>query len=115
MIRTIECDVTFRNFLQKSPWLQNAELQTILKAYFDKSVNMRDFLDKIREANATIVKAALICTRSCVLRVLKQVQAVEETLQVGTMSAGNSGGIQPEAGEVHHRGQVGDRNLQSQV
>ena len=93
--RTIECDVTFRNFLQKSSWLQNAELQTILKAYFDESVNIRDFLDKIRGANANIVKAALKCTRLCVFRTLKQVQAMEETLEVDAMSAGNSAGVRP--------------------
>ena len=97
VLRTMECDVAFSNFLQKSPWLQNAELQTILKAYFDESVNIRDFLGKIRGANATIIKAALMCTRSCILRGLKhhQVQVMEGTSEVGTMSAENSGGIQP--------------------
>ena len=73
------------------------QYSTVLKAYFDESVNIRDFLGKIRGANATIVKAALMCTRSCILRGLKhhQVQAMEETSEVDTKSAENSGGIQP--------------------
>ena len=94
VLRTIECNVAFSTFLQKSPRLQNADLLTILKAYFDESVNIRDFLDIIRRANSTLVKAALMCTRSCVtknlqaLKVLaaKQVQVVEETLEAGTMT-----------------------------
>ena len=61
VLRTMEGDGAFSNFLQKSPWQQNAELQTILKAYFDEFVNIRDFQDKIRGANATIMKAALMC------------------------------------------------------
>ena len=63
---------------------------------------MSDFLDKIRGANATILKAALTCTRSCVFQALKHVQAMERTLAVSTLpeiaealSAKNSGGIQP--------------------
>jgi len=91
--RTIECDaVSIR--MQKSFWLQNAELQSIWKAYFDESVSIRDFHDEIRAANAKTVTAALHCARSCVLRAFKQAKAMEGTLEVGTMSAGNSGGIQ---------------------
>ena len=98
----MECDGAFSNFLQRSSWLNNAELQRILKAYFDESINISDFLDKIRGSNATIIKAALMCTRSCVFQALKQVQAMERTLADNTLpeiaealSAENSGGIQP--------------------
>ena len=102
VLRTMECDGAFSNFLQRSSWLNNAELQRILKAYFDESINISDFLDKIRGSNATIIKAALMCTRSCVFQALKQVQAMERTLANNTLpeiaealSAENSGGSQP--------------------
>ena len=102
VLRTMECDGAFSNFLQRSSWLNNAELQRILNAYFDESINISDFLDKIRGSNTTIIKAALMCTRSCVFQALKQVQAMERTLANNTLpeiaealSAENSGGSPP--------------------
>ena len=92
--RTIECDAA-SNFLQRSSWIENAELQTILTAYFDESVSIRGFHDKIRGANANILKAALMCSRSCLFRASKQVQAMERTSDVSTISDDNSGGMQP--------------------
>ena len=83
------------NRVQQSSWLQKAELQAILTAYFDESVNIRDFDDKSRRANANILKAALTCSRLCLFRALKQVQALERTSDVSTIRADNSGGIQP--------------------
>ena len=81
--------------VQQSSWLQNAELQAILTAYFDESVSIRDFNDKSRGANAYTLKAALMCSRLCLFRAGKQVQAMEETSEADTKSAENSGGIQP--------------------
>ena len=99
--RTIECDAA-SNFLQRSSWIENAELQTILTAYFDESVSIRGFHDKIWGANANTLKAALMCSRSCLFRASKQVQAMERTLADNTLpeiaealSAENSGGSPP--------------------
>jgi hypothetical protein len=100
------------NRVQQSSWLQNAALQAILTACFDKSVRIKDFDDKSRGANANILKAALMCSRLCLFRVLKQVQAMERTSDVSTIRADNSGGIQPAPVKFVI---VGDRNLQSQV
>ena len=83
------------NRVQQSSWLQNAEMQAILTAYFDKSVSIRDFDDKSRGENANILKAALMCSRLCLFRASKQVQAMERTSDVSTIKADNSGGIQP--------------------
>ena len=76
VLPTIKCDAV-SNRTQKSSWLQSAEVQAILKAYFDESVSIRGFHDNIRGANANILKAALMCIRSCVFRAVKQVQAME--------------------------------------
>ena len=84
-----------RNRAQQSSWLQNAKLQAILMAYFDESVSTRDFDDKSRRENANFLKAALMCSRLCLSRALKQVQAMERTSDVSTIQADNSGGIQP--------------------
>ena len=54
---------TKSHFLQKSSWLPSAELQAIVQAYFDESVSIRGFHDKIRGANANTLKAALMCSR----------------------------------------------------
>ena len=86
---------TKSHFLQKSSWLQSAELQALVQAYFDESVSIRGFHDKIRGANANILKAALMCSRSCLFRASKQVQAMERTSDVSTISDDNSGGSQP--------------------
>ena len=93
---------TKSHFLQKSSWLPSAELQAIVQAYFDESVSIRGFHDKIRGANANTLKAALMCSRSCLFRASKQVQAMERTLADNTLpeiaealSAENSGGSQP--------------------
>ena len=93
---------TKSHFLQKSSWLPSAELQAIVQAYFDESVSIRGFHDKIRGANANILKAALMCSRSCLFRASKQVQAMERTLADNTLpeiaealSAENSGGSPP--------------------
>ena len=64
-------------------------------AYFDESVSTRDFDDKSRRENANFLKAALMCSRLCLFRAGKQVQAMEETSEADTKSAENSGGIQP--------------------
>ena len=47
------------------------ELKSMVEAYFDQSLSINEFLDRIREKDATIATAALMWTKSRVLRTME--------------------------------------------
>ena len=44
------------------------ELKPIVESYFDKLLSINEFLDRIREKDATLAKAALLWTKSRMIR-----------------------------------------------